>query len=88
MCIRDRAKKAAFDTAKLHIRVNNKDPFHKNSTPVSYTHLDVYKRQLWAWAFSRSSFSGGRGRTLISMTRRCSTRAVSYTHLDVYKRQL
>ena len=26
-----------------------------SSTPVSYTHLDVYKRQLWVSAFSSSS---------------------------------
>ena len=46
--------------------------------PVSYTHLDVYKRQVQAKAtMPKPSFS------------RSSVRpaSVSYTHLDVYKRQ-
>ena len=28
------------------------------TTPVSYTHLDVYKRQIWGWA-TRLSFAVG-----------------------------
>ena len=42
--------------------------------PVSYTHLDVYKRQM------KDSISR------INMT--AGFRTVSYTHLDVYKRQV
>ena len=53
--------------------------------PVSYTHLDVYKRQpttscTWlpsAWPIRASPSSPVRR----------SLRSVSYTHLDVYKRQ-
>ena len=45
-----------------------------SSRSVSYTHLDVYKRQPW--------------KTMsVKTVQRCST-SVSYTHLDVYKRQL
>ena len=48
---------------------------------VSYTHLDVYKRQLWPGVKSPIARRG--------TTRNLppSRRAVSYTHLDVYKRQ-
>ena len=42
---------------------------------VSYTHLDVYKRQLVKTAPVLDSWGVG------------SPRSVSYTHLDVYKRQ-
>ena len=57
---------------------------------VSYTHLDVYKRQarLWQSAFEWLGWTGSSEPT----ETRCSprhrrARAVSYTHLDVYKRQ-
>ena len=43
--------------------------------PVSYTHLDVYKRQMHHYI----------NHTNCSYTH---TRPVSYTHLDVYKRQV
>ena len=39
---------------------------------VSYTHLDVYKRQVIPWS---------------NVMQPATTRPVSYTHLDVYKRQ-
>ena len=42
------------------------------SAPVSYTHLDVYKRQGHHWYNSKIPINN---------------RPVSYTHLDVYKRQ-
>ena len=50
-----------------------------NEEAVSYTHLDVYKRQL------RCRWGPGHGRP----RRACpgTLRPVSYTHLDVYKRQ-
>ena len=41
---------------------------------------------LWAWAFSGSSFSGGRGRTRISMTRRCSTRVTHTSRPSAWNR--
>ena len=59
-------------------------------TPVSYTHLDVYKRQLLARTagtdsghsfFGKSDVSSGAG----LVRHQCGP--VSYTHLDVYKRQ-
>ena len=62
--------------------------------PVSYTHLDVYKRQ----TLLSARISGAEG-ALSSVSSRLfpfmlmpylqslSTAAVSYTHLDVYKRQ-
>ena len=65
--------------------------------PVSYTHLDVYKRQVGGIA-AISLLVGGIGIMNIMMvsvterTREIGIRkalgAVSYTHLDVYKRQL
>ena len=51
----------------------------KRQGPVSYTHLDVYKRQAM-------SFTAGAGFTR-SNTGMGSSVTVSYTHLDVYKRQ-
>ena len=59
-------------------------------TPVSYTHLDVYKRQdlprprldRRAGKMCRRKPSTAGGRSL-----RRSDGTVSYTHLDVYKRQ-
>ena len=56
--------------------------------PVSYTHLDVYKRQLHERAvaildgliFLRQAGHFGKADS-------CAT-PVSYTHLDVYKRQV
>ena len=53
--------------------------------PVSYTHLDVYKRQLHKRSGVESSSNGWpvRFRKLSQM----SSSPVSYTHLDVYKRQ-
>ena len=64
--------------------------------PVSYTHLDVYKRQLFSYCLAFSlefSFSWlvvhpeascARGPVQWAMT----SQPVSYTHLDVYKRQI
>ena len=64
--------------------------FFMASGPVSYTHLDVYKRQLqkrpavqahlpikMAFSLPRSCF----------VEKSSRQRPVSYTHLDVYKRQ-
>ena len=50
------------------------------SPPVSYTHLDVYKRQL-QYSAPRLPSADGRPRAR-------AVRPVSYTHLDVYKRQV
>ena len=64
----------------------------KDHKSVSYTHLDVYKRQPPAW---RPNANGCNGRSTNSTAwawrrtngNRCSPSTVSYTHLDVYKRQ-
>ena len=63
-------------------------------TPVSYTHLDVYKRQGFDHAeiisrnTARSDVSKhGTGR-LTGTNYPGRSIAVSYTHLDVYKRQI
>ena len=66
------------------------DPGSESSTsgPVSYTHLDVYKRQ----SFLRKSGQRYTGRKTQNETFEtddaCLRPPVSYTHLDVYKRQL
>ena len=52
--------------------------------PVSYTHLDVYKRQLPCRSNTRSSLQWLYRISSLSLY---SFVAVSYTHLDVYKRQ-
>ena len=51
--------------------------------PVSYTHLDVYKRQLYDRINQRVLMMMDEG--LEAEAR--SVYPVSYTHLDVYKRQ-
>ena len=48
--------------------------------PVSYTHLDVYKRQ--ECGSFRSCANAGKRKAATSII------PVSYTHLDVYKRQV
>ena len=60
--------------------------------PVSYTHLDVYKRQVDAVTGTeaavfegQSGIEAGLADELINASDAIS--AVSYTHLDVYKRQ-
>ena len=69
-------------------------------TAVSYTHLDVYKRQPKECVCKGTSplnpLSAGCHRLLSIVTKMltygsnkysCTSSAVSYTHLDVYKRQ-
>ena len=65
------------------MRVTNGDflaLLFEGAEAVSYTHLDVYKRQVWI------RFSSMRSNCL-GLSAGISTVAVSYTHLDVYKRQ-
>ena len=57
---------------------------------VSYTHLDVYKRQIETWA-SCVTADNFLAQLQFYFTWKCyNTRRtpVSYTHLDVYKRQV
>ena len=71
------------------------------NNPVSYTHLDVYKRQALDSIFEEEPDAGlgngGLGRLAacyldgMATTDICGTGysiPVSYTHLDVYKRQV
>ena len=62
-----------FDTVRIFGRFDFEDP-----PAVSYTHLDVYKRQEYDQALPPDAGS----------LPRVSPEAVSYTHLDVYKRQV
>ena len=58
------------------------------SDSVSYTHLDVYKRQGWRRASTMAvqSLRSGLGQGSFRHSQATSA-TVSYTHLDVYKRQ-
>ena len=68
-----------------------------NLDPVSYTHLDVYKRQDAAGAAAAGAAAAGAAESDATAANASAlvTRpslpepatAVSYTHLDVYKRQ-
>ena len=57
---------------------------HTLETPVSYTHLDVYKRQ----GQDRFPVHAGGFDLYLPRQHRRHTEPVSYTHLDVYKRQV
>ena len=63
--------------------------------PVSYTHLDVYKRQPRQKITAQRHIGlpvvlnpGARTFEFDMCIRQASLQAVSYTHLDVYKRQI
>ena len=56
-------------------------------TPVSYTHLDVYKRQRQMIPWSAFSAVDLRSSSIKAKRVAIRSAAVSYTHLDVYKRQ-
>ena len=64
------------------------------SNPVSYTHLDVYKRQVVAGVWKdtvgvvqKLDYGKQTATINVEMFGRETPVAVSYTHLDVYKRQ-
>ena len=69
----------------------------KPHAPVSYTHLDVYKRQLHIYAKYRPKYwiqiapdsylTDNNGETY-QLRSGIGIIPVSYTHLDVYKRQV
>ena len=73
--------------------------YGSDQQPVSYTHLDVYKRQVSAispripanclicWLEPRAPESAIMKMLLYLSSPVRSAVAVSYTHLDVYKRQ-
>ena len=70
-------------------------PFHLaagsalSSVSVSYTHLDVYKRQRLRRSGADHACHSEEQRILLLQRHQLCPRtgAVSYTHLDVYKRQ-
>ena len=59
----------------------------KTLHPVSYTHLDVYKRQSLASEIIFYSEDNSLQVQLVGDSDDDDVEAVSYTHLDVYKRQ-
>ena len=79
MCIRDRAKGVRSVCRKSPVTAVM--PGAPKRRAVSYTHLDVYKRQ--AWYSMRPKSICLKSMLLIVLL----YMAVSYTHLDVYKRQ-
>ena len=56
------------------------------SIPVSYTHLDVYKRQILDYLKENRKATTNELSELLGVS--TTTITVSYTHLDVYKRQV
>ena len=62
-----------------HCRKIQKFRFSHNAYPVSYTHLDVYKRQMFLREITHTVNAFNDMADIV--------RPVSYTHLDVYKRQ-
>ena len=71
-------------------------PLRSSITPVSYTHLDVYKRQLKRYEIPASKLVLELGYSVdyedekedFEPDEADTVEPVSYTHLDVYKRQL
>ena len=59
---------------------------HLATIPVSYTHLDVYKRQAWHLYYVLDLQNKETHRIAFHEITK-SAIPVSYTHLDVYKRQ-
>ena len=59
----------------------------KEWVPVSYTHLDVYKRQAFCAAQSFWLEDYALFMAVKAEQGQAGLAAVSYTHLDVYKRQ-
>ena len=60
----------------------------RDQCPVSYTHLDVYKRQIYVKCEYLNPGGSMKDRIALNIIRDAEQKAVSYTHLDVYKRQL
>ena len=61
--------------------------FATNVKPVSYTHLDVYKRQVFEYNSEKVGIYKDKDGKIFAVKPIC-THSVSYTHLDVYKRQI
>ena len=56
----------------------------KEVTPVSYTHLDVYKRQGW----DKEAYTNGKIWQVATLRPGKYRLEVTYAYTDVYKRQL
>ena len=56
--------------------------------PVSYTHLDVYKRQIPDSGYIKNCIANRRLANSYAKVNATRLITVSYTHLDVYKRQI
>ena len=93
MCIRDRV-----NTGYIKISTGpgtwKKDIFRATTfVPVSYTHLDVYKRQVYGqigqteYIINKVKEDTGMYDAKVVVTGGLGRITVSYTHLDVYKRQ-
>ena len=76
--IKERAKQGKFDILLVFM--------FDRIGPVSYTHLDVYKRQNILY-YARMALCRP-GAFLSLWSRNIGSASVSYTHLDVYKRQM
>ena len=83
MCIRDRYSKGTINGLcnLAQLKADSWGPSHEVG-PVSYTHLDVYKRQLLCATpvLAEDMRLNNEGEVY-------KIEPVSYTHLDVYKRQ-
>ena len=74
------SRSKGLECARNHHRNGRYRRSRQTPSTVSYTHLDVYKRQ----GFGQFTFR----LKLLAEPRDPSTTTVSYTHLDVYKRQI
>ena len=65
MCIRDSTRRAALvSSSRPSSPLSQADVCGSRLTPVSYTHLDVYKRQLFARGATRAP-DAGPGETML-----------------------
>ena len=105
MCIRDRHRSLSQSSGRHRLGMRSTPQLPREELrlrpigihgtevgilPVSYTHLDVYKRQrcICTDSFLQPPQTAGASiRTSEESTPR-TTVSVSYTHLDVYKRQI
>ena len=76
----------------MHQEQRNRRGRHAGNTPVSYTHLDVYKRQVLDPVDPSQTASGLALDMDLNLLMGKAVHLdgygpVSYTHLDVYKRQ-
>ena len=94
---------AAFKTARLGFSAGNLSQLdyvdalgQRTVIAVSYTHLDVYKRQKLMSAVGVRNLAGfnkkvkdaiDAGQPMVDPLFKANPDPVSYTHLDVYKRQ-